>query len=140
MTASSTDIRSDNGTNRTIRSEKIKKMKSLKTSGEERASRNITIIVMSTCFLYIFGTTPYVLAYIFRFIFEYTVLLHNYTMFSMCCLFLAHGTNFFVYIAGNCLYRKVLFSYFGYSIWINRIFQMKYFNQFFQFFWILFVL
>lgn len=86
---------------------KIKRSKNYAKSSK----RNITLIVLFTCFLYIFGTAPYVLAYMSTFIYERSFLLANFTMFSLGMLFLAHGVNFFVYVSVNRLFRRVLYDY-----------------------------
>ncbi len=57
--------------------------KKVKKNKAETASRNITIVVMFTCFLYIFGTAPYVLAYILSFFYKKSMVLTNLMSFRV---------------------------------------------------------
>ncbi len=86
-------------------------MKMLKDNAALKASKNITLMVVWTMNIYIFGNIPYTLAYVFGFFFEYSEKLHMFTTVSKALLFLAHGVNFFIYFAFNTIYRDVFFCY-----------------------------
>ena len=90
--------------------------KSMQKIAAQKASRNITLMVVWTCFLYVFGTAPYTLAYISSYLMEYNQNLYSYTIFSLGMLFLAHGVNFFVYFSFNTIFRSVFFGYFKFFI------------------------
>ncbi len=77
-----------------------------------RASKNITLMVVWTMHIYIFGNIPYTLAYVFGLLFtQYSEKLHMFTTVSKGLLFLAHGVNFFIYFSFNTMYRDVFFGY-----------------------------
>ncbi len=75
-----------------------------------RASKNITLMVVWTMHIYIFGNIPYTLVFVFGF-FSHPETLHVLTTVSKGLLFLAHGVNFFIYFSFNTMYRDVFFGY-----------------------------
>lgn len=107
-------LRSVSRRNVKIRIDGIKKVS--RRFAAAKASRNITLMVVWTCFLYIFGTAPYALCYIGSFIIPNSYELILFTNLSLGMLFLSHGVNIFVYFSYNNLFRDVFFSCFRHII------------------------
>ncbi len=90
----------------------IKQKNKYKKAAETRASRNITLMVMGCCFLYLFGMMPYITVLIMNFLkidFDFLHILKKITFFF---LLLVHGSNIFIYFSFNNLFRLVLKEYF----------------------------
>ena len=71
-----------------------------------KTSRNLTLIVIFTCMIYLVFLTPYLIAGIIKFISP------TFYDISVILLAISHGINFFVYLKFNKLFRKTLINYF----------------------------
>ncbi len=83
------------------------------TNRNLEASKNITLMVIWSSILFIFGNTPVIIINILQFILDpnsfQLVLIYRI---SVALIYFTHSLNFFIYFFFNKLFRKILFSYF----------------------------
>ena len=83
------------------------------TNRNLEASKNITLMVIWSSILFIFGNTPVIIINILQFILDpnsfQLVLVYRI---SVALIYFTNSLNFFIYFLFNKLFRKILFSYF----------------------------
>ena len=84
-----------------------------------RASRNLTLIVLCKCVIYLICLTPYLIAYIIRYV---SSELRLFQIFSEILLDISHRINFFIYLKFNKLFRRTL------NIYLRKFFKYIWFR------------
>ena len=83
------------------------------TNRNLEASKNITLMVIWSSILFIFGNTPVIIINILQFILDpnsfQLVLVYRI---SVALIYFTHSLNFVIYFLFNKLFRKILFRYF----------------------------
>jgi hypothetical protein len=83
------------------------------TNRNLEASKNITLMVIWSSILFIFGNTPVIIINILQFILDpNSFQLVLAFRISLALIYFTHSLNFVIYILFNKLFRKILFSYF----------------------------
>ena len=82
-----------------------------------KASRNLTLIVIFKCIIYLVCLTPYLIFYMIRYVSSELINKYNLSFkifydFSEILLIISHGINFFIYLKFNKLFRRSLINYF----------------------------
>ncbi len=86
----------------------------VKVHSELKANKNITMMVMGSSALYLFGNTPFLVINSLHFGKGFSMnstvqLLEKITRFI---IHFSRGSNFFVYFFFNKIFREIFFSYF----------------------------
>ena len=81
------------------------------TNRNLEASKNITLMVIWSSILFIFGNTPVIIINILQFILDPNSFQLVYRI-SVALIYFTHSLNFVIYFLFNKLFRKILFSYF----------------------------
>ena len=83
----------------------------LKEFAESQASRNMTLLVIWTCALYIFGATPRNVYIIIKYCLESSFRYHNFSLLTFLILIFSHAINIFIYYSYNTVFRKIIKDY-----------------------------
>lgn len=82
-------------------------------SNDSRAKRNITMMIISTSFLYSFGTLPWAVYYTLLNVVKLQAPFLSYmNIVARCCLYSLIACKIIVYYSFNRLYRRVLIQHF----------------------------
>ena len=81
------------------------------TNRNLEASKNITLMVIWSSILFIFGNTPVIIINILQFILDPNSFQLVYRI-SVALIYFTNSLNFVIYFLFNKLFRKILFSYF----------------------------
>jgi hypothetical protein len=88
------------------------KISNVKDLNELKKSRRITIMIIGTLFITIFGSLPKNVYVIYKYSTDSTLRIYNFSLISFLILNFASGLNFFIYVLFNKKFRQILVSYF----------------------------
>ena len=76
------------------------------------ASKNITLMVITSSFLNFFGTVPYLVYYILNILLDGSCMLDTLKYISESIIMIEHSAKIFIYFFFNKLFRQILIKIF----------------------------
>lgn len=78
---------------------------------ESKASRNMTLMVIWTIALYIFGALPRNIYIIVKYSLASSSRFYTFSLITFLILIFSHGVTIFIYYSHNKMFRKILIEY-----------------------------